>query len=180
MLQVCHFFCSFLFVCLVWLDGRDGADNAGGGSEGVNERALAGSVLANSGMNVTVCVGFCKAGGYKYAGVEYSTEVCSLSLFSQKLVTDAWRAVLLRCGNCGDGSEGGGLAVWNAVWRRCVCILWGRWDDWGIYGECDCREHENGGVILKDHNQHDFFVHMRPWWMHKTKFHSVLLGDEWV
>ncbi|KAH0611674.1 uncharacterized protein H6S33_010939 [Morchella sextelata] len=42
--------------------------------EGVNERALAGSMTTGAGMNVTVCVGFCKAGGYKYAGVEYSTE----------------------------------------------------------------------------------------------------------
>lgn len=45
-------------------------------SEGTNERALASSATASSAMNVTVCVNFCKSGGFPYAGVEYSTEVC--------------------------------------------------------------------------------------------------------
>lgn len=43
-------------------------------TEGVSERALAGSTTAASGMTVAICVNFCKAGGFKYAGVEYSTE----------------------------------------------------------------------------------------------------------
>ncbi|PWW75224.1 WSC-domain-containing protein [Tuber magnatum] len=43
-------------------------------TEGVNERALAGSGTANSNMTVQSCVSFCQSGGYKYAGIEYSTE----------------------------------------------------------------------------------------------------------
>ena len=43
-------------------------------TEGVNERALAGSGTANVNMTVQLCVSYCQTGGYKYAGIEYSTE----------------------------------------------------------------------------------------------------------
>jgi len=43
-------------------------------TEGVNERALAGSGTASVNMTVQSCVNFCQTGGYKYAGIEYSTE----------------------------------------------------------------------------------------------------------
>lgn len=68
----------------------------------------------------------------------------------------------MRCGDCGNGSEGGGLTVWDAVWWRCVCVLWGCGEDWGLCGECDCREHEHVGVILKGHNLHGLFVDACP------------------
>lgn len=43
-------------------------------TEGVAERALAGAATAGAGMTVAACVGFCEAAGYRYAGLEYSTE----------------------------------------------------------------------------------------------------------
>lgn len=43
-------------------------------TEGVAERALAGAATAGAGMTVAVCVGFCKDAGFRYAGLEYSTE----------------------------------------------------------------------------------------------------------
>lgn len=42
--------------------------------EGINERALAASATAAPAMTVATCVNFCLAGGYPYAGLEYSTE----------------------------------------------------------------------------------------------------------
>lgn len=43
-------------------------------TEGVSERALADNSTATWNMTVQSCVGFCLSGGYKYAGIEYSTE----------------------------------------------------------------------------------------------------------
>jgi len=43
-------------------------------TEGVNERALPGSGTASVNMTVQSCVSYCQNGGYKYAGIEYSTE----------------------------------------------------------------------------------------------------------
>lgn len=50
-------------------------------TEGVNERALAGSAIAASNMTVATCINFCKGLGFKYAGNEYSTECyCGASI----------------------------------------------------------------------------------------------------
>lgn len=43
-------------------------------TEGVNERALAGTTTSASNMTVGICVNFCKDKGFRYAGIEYSTE----------------------------------------------------------------------------------------------------------
>lgn len=50
-------------------------------TEGVGEHALAGSTTAISNMTVATCVNFCKQGGFRFAGVEYSTECyCGASI----------------------------------------------------------------------------------------------------
>lgn len=43
-------------------------------TEGLNERALAGGATAANNMTVAGCIGYCKAAGFRYAGLEYSTE----------------------------------------------------------------------------------------------------------
>lgn len=50
-------------------------------TEGVGERALAGTTTAISNMTVGTCVNFCKQNGFRYAGIEYSTECyCGASI----------------------------------------------------------------------------------------------------
>lgn len=83
-------------------------------AEPSNGRALSSDNTVASGMTNEVCAQYCKAGGYTYAGTEYSSECYCSNTLGGTNITDITQCSMKCSGDklsyCGGGSK---LSVWQ-------------------------------------------------------------------
>jgi WSC domain-containing protein len=111
----------------------------GCGTDMINNRTFQGQSTTNDQMTVEKCVDFCSSNGYKYAGMEYSTQYASrsLSLIPFLLLTEFYRCYCDNSlpsdrapipgimGNClmtcaGNSNEFCGSAAALSIYQNCA------------------------------------------------------------
>lgn len=96
-----------------------GYEYVGCGNDSVSDRTFSAASESSSSMTVESCVKYCKAGGYTYAGLQYSSQCyCGDTLADDRAPQPGY------LGNCfmtcaGDSGEYCGGAAWLSMYKDC-------------------------------------------------------------